>query len=50
MMFVGYAERESDSVRMWDSHTARVIVSHDAIWLKKMFFKNDATGVIDSHF
>ena len=24
MMFVGYAERESDSVRMWDSRTKRV--------------------------
>jgi hypothetical protein len=47
MMFVGYAERESDSVRMWDSRTTRVVVSRDVIWLKRMFYKNDATGVID---
>jgi len=32
---------------MWDSHTTRVVVSCDVIWLKRMFFKNDATGVID---
>ena len=47
MMFVGYTERGSDSVRMWDSHTTRVIVSRDVIWLKRMFYKNDATGAID---
>jgi hypothetical protein len=47
MMFVGYAERESDSVRMWDSRTTRVVVSCDVIWLKRMFYKDDATGVID---
>jgi hypothetical protein len=32
---------------MWDSRTARVVVSHDVIWLERMFFKNDVTGVID---
>ena len=32
---------------MWDSCTTRVVVSRDVIWLKRMFFKNDATGVID---
>ena len=32
---------------MWDSCTARVAVSCDVIWLKRMFFKNDATGVIN---
>ena len=47
MMFVGYAECKSDSVQMWDSCTTRVIVSRDVIWLKRMFFKNDVTGVID---
>jgi hypothetical protein len=31
MMFVGYAERESDSMRVWDMLTSRVIVSHDVI-------------------
>ncbi len=38
MMFVGYADRESDNIRMWDSVTARVIMTYDIIWLKKMFF------------
>jgi hypothetical protein len=47
MMFVGYAECESDSVRMWDMWTSQVIVSPDVIWLKRMFFKDDTTGVID---
>jgi hypothetical protein len=47
MMFVCYAERESDIVRLWDMHTSRVIVSRDIIWLKQMFFKDDASGVID---
>ena len=37
MMFVGYAECKSDSVQMWDSQTARVVVSRDVIWLKRMF-------------
>ena len=46
MMFVGYAEYISDSVRMWDSCTSRV-VSRDVIWFKRMFFKTDMTGVID---
>ena len=47
MMFVGYADRESDSVRMWDMRTSRVVVSRDVVWLKCMFFKDDTTGVID---
>ena len=47
MMFVGYSERESDSVRMWDSSTTRVVVCRDVAWLKRMFFKNDTAGVID---
>ena len=47
MMFVGYAGCKSDSVRMWDIHTSRVVVSRDVIWLKRMFFKEDTSGVID---
>ena len=47
MMFVGYTEHKSDSVWMWDSCTTRGIVSRDVIWLKRMFFKNDVTGLID---
>jgi hypothetical protein len=47
MMFVGYTECKSNSVQMWDTCTTRVIVSHHVIWLKRMFFKNDTTGVID---
>ncbi len=34
MMFVGYTEHKSDSIRMWDMHTSRVIVSQDIVWLK----------------
>ena len=47
MMFVGYAEHKSDSMKMWDMHTSRVVVSRDVIWLKRMFFKDKAPGVID---
>ena len=47
MMFVGYADRKSDSMQMWDMRTSRVVVSCDIVWLKRMFFKDDATGVID---
>ena len=47
IMFVGYSGCKSDCVQMWDSHTARVTVRRDVKWLKRMFFKNDATGVID---
>jgi len=32
---------------MWDSRTTRVRVSRDVIWLKRLFFKNNMTGVID---
>jgi hypothetical protein len=32
---------------MWDSCTTRAIVSCDVVWLKRMFFKDDASGVID---
>ena len=47
MMFVGYANCESDSIRMWDLVTARVIMKRDVIWLKKMFFKRDSPDVIE---
>ena len=47
MMFVGYTDCESDSVRMWDMRTSRVVVSPAVSWLKCMFFKGDTTGVID---
>lgn len=47
MMFVGYVDRESDSVQMWDMRTSRVVVSCDVIWLKRMFFNDDASGIID---
>ena len=47
MMFVGYADCESDSVRMWDKWTSHVIVTCDVYWLKHMLFKDDTVGVID---
>merc|ERR1712127_224283 len=41
MMFVGYpANRETDSVRMWNPDTNGVVTSRDVIWLKRMFFEN----------
>ena len=47
MMFVGYANWESSSNRMWDLVMAWVIMTRDVIWLKKMYFKSDSPGVID---
>ena len=48
MMFVGYAEQESESVRMWDPSTRRVIVTHNVIWLKKLYFQpNDVAGMLE---
>lgn len=38
MMFVGYSDRESDSYRMWNPKTNRVVVTRDVIWLKRYFF------------
>ena len=39
MMFVGYpSSHESDSVRMWNQDTNRVVTTRDVIWLKRMFF------------
>ena len=40
MMFVGYpTNRESDSVRMWDPDTNRVVTTRDVIYLKRMFYE-----------
>ena len=48
MMFVGYAEQESESVRMWDPSTKRVVVMHDVVWLKRLYFQpNDVAGVLE---
>jgi hypothetical protein len=47
MIFIGYTEQESDSVRMWDMHTTRVIVTCDVIWLKQMFIQNDESGILE---
>ena len=42
MMFVGYpSNRESDSVRMWNPTTNRIVTTRDVIWLKQMFFESD---------
>ena len=38
MMFVGYSGRESDSYRMWNPSTNRVVVTRDIIWLKRMYY------------
>ena len=37
MMFVGYVNRESNSYRMWNPSTIRVSVTHDVVWMKRMF-------------
>jgi hypothetical protein len=45
MMFVGYpANRESDSVRMWDRSTNGVVTTRDVIWMERMYYEcpNDA--------
>ena len=47
MMFVGYVNCKSDGLRMWDSHTTRRVVTCDVIWLKRMFFKDDISGVVE---
>ena len=47
-MFVGYAEQESDSVHMWDPSTMRIVVTHDVIWLEKLYFQpDDMAGVLE---
>ena len=41
MMSVGYpANRETDSVRMWNPDTNGVVTSRDVIWLKRMVFEH----------
>ena len=39
MMFTGYpANRESDSVRMWDPLTNGVATTRDVIWMTRMYY------------
>jgi hypothetical protein len=39
MMFVSYlANRESDSVCMWDLSTNGVATNCDVVWMKQMYF------------
>ena len=38
MIFVGYAEQESESVRMWDPSTKRVVVTREVILLNRYVF------------
>ena len=50
MMFVGYlTDRESDSVRMWDLTTNRVVVTCDVIWLKCMHFERAVDDRINDY-
>eukprot|EP00956_Cyclotella_meneghiniana_P008480 scaffold11431_cov23-Cyclotella_meneghiniana.AAC.1 len=37
-MFVGYSGRESDSFRLWNPETNRVIVTRDVTFLGRMFY------------
>jgi hypothetical protein len=38
-MFVGYpANRESDSVCMWDPSTNGEVTTRDVIWIKRMYY------------
>ena len=40
MMFVGYPfNQESDSVRMWNPLTNRVVITQDIIWMQRMFYE-----------
>jgi hypothetical protein len=32
---------------MWDKHTTRVVVTRNVIWLKRLFFQNDVSGVLE---
>lgn len=48
VMFVGYVDCESDSIRMWDPNTNRVVVMCDVIWLKCMHFQQKGNiGVLE---
>ena len=50
MMFVGYPiDRESDSVRMWDPSTNRVVVTRDVIWLQQMHFERHIEDGINEY-
>ena len=46
-MFIGYGERESDSIRLWDPSTERVVVMRDVIWLKHVFYQVDFMDVLE---
>ena len=49
MMFVGYSmNRESDSKRMWDPATNRVVVTRDIIWMKQMLYRKAKEHVMDN--
>ena len=49
MMFVGYTmNRKSDSKRMWDPRTNRVVVTRDIIWMKQMMYRKPNENVMDS--
>ena len=48
MMFVVYPpNRESDSLRMWNPSTNRVVVTRDIIWLKRMFYEPENMIVME---
>ena len=48
MMFVNYAEHESDSVRIWDPSMNRVVMTRDEIWLQCMQFQSEnVVGVLE---
>ena len=48
MMFVGYpANREEDSVRMWNPKTNGVVTTRDVIWMKRMFFEKPSVDEIE---
>jgi len=51
MMFVGYpANRESDSKRMWNAETNRVVVTRDVLWLKRYFYQQKEQLQLDTAF
>lgn len=48
MMFIGNTEQKSNSIRMWDPHTTRVVAIKDSIWPKHMHYKPvDTVGVLE---
>jgi len=47
-MAVGYAmNHDGDFYRMWNPETDRVMISRDAIWLKRTFFENLRPEVVE---